>query len=69
MSLKNGKEYLESLGQLGLEAHVMGQKQGGLGEHGLVKPSQKAVAFTFDAAHDPQPPKSCSAWSPPCATR
>jgi len=53
MSLKNGKEYLESVGELGLEAHILGQKQGGLDEHGLVKPSQKAVAFTFDGAHDP----------------
>ena len=53
MALKTGKEYLASLDELGLEAHILGQKRGDLGGHGLVRPSQKAVAFTFDAAHDP----------------
>ncbi|MCB2227743.1 MAG: 4-hydroxybutyryl-CoA dehydratase [Desulfarculaceae bacterium] len=53
MALKTGKQYLQSMEELGLEAHVLGKKQGGLDQHGLVKPSQKAVAFTYDAAHDP----------------
>ena len=52
MSLKNGREYLDSIKSLNLEAHVMGQKTGRLGDHGLVKPSQQAVAFTFDGAHE-----------------
>lgn len=52
MSLKKGKEYLDSVEKLNLEAHMLGKKTGQLGKHGLVKPSQKAVAFTFDAAHD-----------------
>ncbi|MCF8032345.1 MAG: 4-hydroxybutyryl-CoA dehydratase [Desulfarculaceae bacterium] len=54
MALKTGKEYLESVGQLGLEAHMLGKKTSEVNESGLVKPSQKAVAFTFDAAHDPK---------------
>ena len=53
MALKTGDEYLKSVADLKLEAHMLGQKSGDLGGHGLVKPSQKAVAFTFDAAHDP----------------
>ncbi|MCF8040862.1 MAG: 4-hydroxybutyryl-CoA dehydratase [Desulfarculaceae bacterium] len=53
MALKTGDEYLKSVEDLKLEAHMMGRKSGDLGEHGLVKPSQKAVAFTYDAAHDP----------------
>jgi 4-hydroxybutyryl-CoA dehydratase/vinylacetyl-CoA-Delta-isomerase len=53
MALKTGKQYLESVADLKLEAHMLGRKSGDLGEHGLVQPSQKAVAFTFDAAHDP----------------
>ena len=52
MSLKTGKEYLESLDSLNLEAHMLGQKSDQLGGHGLVSPSRQAVAYTFDAAHD-----------------
>ena len=52
MSLKNGKEYLESVDSLKLEAHMLGEKTGHLGDHGLVSPSREAVAFTYEAAHD-----------------
>lgn len=52
--MKNGEEYLESVERLGLEAHVLGEKRGDLGRHGLVKPSREAVAFTYDAAHEPE---------------
>ncbi len=52
MGLKKGDEYLKSIKSLRLKAHVLGEKPGDLPEHGLVKPSQKAVAFTYDAAQD-----------------
>jgi 4-hydroxybutyryl-CoA dehydratase / vinylacetyl-CoA-Delta-isomerase len=52
VSLKTGDQYLESLASLGLEAHVLGEKTDHLAEHGLVGPSRRAVAFTYDAAHD-----------------
>ncbi|MBU8848529.1 MAG: 4-hydroxybutyryl-CoA dehydratase [Desulfobacterales bacterium] len=52
MSLKTGKEYLESLKKLNLKAHMLGKKETNLPEHELVSPSQKAVAYTYDAAHD-----------------
>jgi 4-hydroxybutyryl-CoA dehydratase/vinylacetyl-CoA-Delta-isomerase len=48
--LKKGDEYLKSIKSLQLKAHVLGEKPGDLPEHGLVEPSQKAVAFTYDAA-------------------
>ncbi len=54
MALKTGKEYLQSVRDLGLEAHMLGEKRGDLDQHGLVKPSQQAVAFTYDAAHQPE---------------
>jgi len=52
MGLKKGDEYLKSIKSLRLKAHVLGDKPGDLSEHGLVEPSQKAVAFTYDAAQD-----------------
>ncbi|MCB2186777.1 MAG: 4-hydroxybutyryl-CoA dehydratase [Deltaproteobacteria bacterium] len=53
MALKTGAEYRESIKSLGLKAHIMGQETGETAGHGLVKPSQAAVAYTYDAAHDP----------------
>jgi 4-hydroxybutyryl-CoA dehydratase/vinylacetyl-CoA-Delta-isomerase len=51
MALKTGQEYIESLKSLKLEAHVLGEKKGGLAENPLVKPSVQAVAATYDGAH------------------
>lgn len=51
MALKTGKEYIESLKALKLEAHVMGRRQSDLEAHPLVEPSVQAVAATFDGAH------------------
>ncbi len=51
MAVKTGKQYLESLQSLHLEAHILGEKQTHLPEHPLVQPSAAAVAATFDAAH------------------
>ena len=52
MPLKTGREYLESVEELDLAAHMLGKKTKSLGGHGMVKPSRQAVAFTYDAAHD-----------------
>ena len=52
MPLKTGDEYLKSIKSLKLKANVLGEKAGDLPEHGLVGPSQKAVAFTYDAAQN-----------------
>jgi 4-hydroxybutyryl-CoA dehydratase/vinylacetyl-CoA-Delta-isomerase len=53
MGLKTGDEYLDSIKSLDLEAHILGKKTGNLSEHGLVEPSRRAVAFTYDCAHSP----------------
>jgi len=50
MALKAGDEYLKSIRSLRLEAHVLGEAVGDLPAHSLVEPSQRAVAFTYDAA-------------------
>ena len=52
MAVKTGKEYVASLKKLGLEAHVFGEKTGDLPDHPLAAPSVRAVAATFDCAHD-----------------
>ena len=52
MALKTGKEYIESVKRLGLEAHVMGERTGDLPDHPLIRPSINAVAKTFDCAHN-----------------
>lgn len=54
MALKNGEQYLKSLEELDLTAHVLGEKTSGLYDHRLVTPSRRAVAFTYDAAHQEQ---------------
>ena len=66
MALKTGDEYLDSIKSLGLEAHILGQKTGNLPEHGLVGPSRRAVAFTYDCAHDPETRELFCVESPLC---
>lgn len=52
--MKTADQYLESLKKLKIEAHVMGEKTDAPGRHGLVTPSRQAVAFTYEAAHNPE---------------
>lgn len=52
MALRTGKEYIASIESLNLEANVLGQRTGDLAEHPLVRPSLRAVATTYDCAHD-----------------
>jgi 4-hydroxybutyryl-CoA dehydratase/vinylacetyl-CoA-Delta-isomerase len=50
--LKTGEEYLASVEALDLEANILGQRCGELTEHPLLRPSLRAVAVTYDCAHD-----------------
>ena len=52
MTLKKAEDYIASLKSLGLEANVMGKKTQDLPDHPLVTPSVRAVATTFDCAHN-----------------
>jgi 4-hydroxybutyryl-CoA dehydratase/vinylacetyl-CoA-Delta-isomerase len=52
MSLKTGDEYLKSIKSLDLEANVMGEQTGNLPQNPLVEPSIRAVAATYDCAHN-----------------
>jgi len=54
MALKTGDQYLTSIESLKLTSNILGEKTNDLSEHGMVGPSRKAVAFTFDAAHHPE---------------
>ncbi|MCP4577584.1 MAG: 4-hydroxybutyryl-CoA dehydratase [Deltaproteobacteria bacterium] len=54
MALKTGDEYLASMKSLDLKAHMLGRSTSDLDRHDLVTPSRRAVAYTFDAAHDPE---------------
>jgi 4-hydroxybutyryl-CoA dehydratase/vinylacetyl-CoA-Delta-isomerase len=51
MPLKKGEEYISSIESLGLEANVMGTRETSLPNHPLVSPSIRAVAATYDCAH------------------
>ncbi len=52
MALKTGEAYLASIAALDLEANVLGDRSGDLANHPLVRPSLRAVAVTYDCAHD-----------------
>ena len=66
MALKTGKEYVESIQSLGLEANVLGEKTGDLPRHPLVEPSLRAVAATYDCAHSEEAGRLFRAESPLC---
>ena len=57
MALKKAEEYIASLKSLRLEANVMGKKTQDLPDHPLVTPSVRAVATTFDCAHNDETSK------------
>lgn len=50
--LKTGKEYLDSLEELKLEAHIMGETDDSLVDNPMVSPSARAVALTYDCAQN-----------------
>jgi 4-hydroxybutyryl-CoA dehydratase / vinylacetyl-CoA-Delta-isomerase len=66
VSLKTGSEYIESIKSLGLTANVMGEKSRDLTKNPLVEPSIKAVAATFDGAHNKETKDLFRVVSPLC---
>jgi 4-hydroxybutyryl-CoA dehydratase/vinylacetyl-CoA-Delta-isomerase len=52
VTLKTGEEYIRSIEELDLQANVLGRPSGDLAAHPLVRPSLRAVAVTYDGAHD-----------------
>jgi len=52
MTLKTGEEYVSSIAELGLEPNILGERIADLAHHPLVSPSIRAVAVTYDCAHD-----------------
>jgi 4-hydroxybutyryl-CoA dehydratase/vinylacetyl-CoA-Delta-isomerase len=66
MALKTGEQYLRSLDSLDISAHILGRQTSELAGHGLVAPSRQAVAFTYDAAHDPDSRELFRVVSPLC---
>jgi 4-hydroxybutyryl-CoA dehydratase / vinylacetyl-CoA-Delta-isomerase len=53
MSLKTGKEYVESLRKLNLNVYMFGEKVASPVDHPIIIPSMNAVALTYDLALDP----------------
>ena len=54
MALKTGDEYLASIEALDLRANVLGGGAQSTAGHPLVRPSLRAVAVTYDCAHEPE---------------
>jgi 4-hydroxybutyryl-CoA dehydratase/vinylacetyl-CoA-Delta-isomerase len=52
MPLKTGDEYLASIEALDLQANLLGRPGADLAHHPLIRPSLRAVAVTYDGAHD-----------------
>lgn len=53
MSLKTGKEYVESLRKLNLNVYMFGEKVESPVDHPIIIPSMNAMAATYDLALDP----------------
>ncbi len=54
MTIKTGKEYVESLRKRKIEVYLFGEKVKNLVDHPIVKPSINSVAVTYDFANDPK---------------
>ncbi len=52
MALRTGDDYIASIEALDLQANVLGEHRGDLAGHPLIRPSLRAVAVTYDCAHD-----------------
>ncbi len=64
MTLKTGEEYVNSIAELGIEANILGERVADLVQHPLVSPSIRAVAVTYDCAHDEEHGALFRAYSP-----
>lgn len=54
MALMTGKQYLDSLKKLKPVVYLFGEKLQNPSEHPFVRPSQNAIALTYDLANDPE---------------
>lgn len=54
MSIKTGKEYIESLKALSTQVYAYGKKIDDITENALFRPHINAAALTYDMAHDPE---------------
>jgi 4-hydroxybutyryl-CoA dehydratase/vinylacetyl-CoA-Delta-isomerase len=52
MALMTGSQYMDSIRDLKLSAHILGKTAANTADHPLVRPSLRAVAATYDQAHD-----------------
>ena len=53
MTMKTGKEYVESLRKLNLNVYLFGEKIKSPVDHPMIIPSMNAVTLTYDLALDP----------------
>lgn len=54
MTVKTGREYVESLRERRIQVHLFGEKLENPVDHPIIKPSINSVAMTYDAANDPK---------------
>jgi 4-hydroxybutyryl-CoA dehydratase/vinylacetyl-CoA-Delta-isomerase len=54
MSLKTGKEYIESLRGMKTRVYMFGEKIDNWVDHPMIRPSINCVAMTYGLAHDPR---------------
>lgn len=64
MPLMTGRQYIDSLERMKPLAYLFGERMEQPWEHPFVKPSQNAIALTYDLAHDPQFADLMTAHSP-----
>ncbi|MFX1475309.1 MAG: 4-hydroxyphenylacetate 3-hydroxylase N-terminal domain-containing protein, partial [Promethearchaeota archaeon] len=54
MTIKTGKEYVESLRKRKIQVHLFGKKVENPVDHPIIRPSINSVAVTYDVANDPK---------------
>ena len=54
MTIKTGKEYVESLRNRKIRVHLFGEKVENPVDHPIIRPSINSVAMTYDVANDPK---------------
>jgi len=54
MTIKTGKEYIESLRKRKLTVYLFGEKVKNPVDHPIIKPSSNSIAATYDVANDPR---------------
>jgi len=54
MALMTGKQYIDSLKRMKPTVYLFGEKLENPCDHPFVRPSQNAIALTYDLAHDPE---------------